>query len=253
MTTEPKCLPGCRTIEAAPFNSDHLPGCPTAEALKMCARECRCDTCDGEGGHLPTDHNYRAAFHAPNCPKYALAPAPEPVTAEAAQSCVCGDPAICHGGRNDECNKCDCQHYEAARPAPEPKQVCAKPQLGTVEPLNAGQIVAIRAEVDRLKQDAARHEEEEAANCPEDQSCVETIKALRAQLAEKEQMVAWKQGLLDEVSKNFDIERAARERAEVLLPDLLAVIKQPSRHGLNWKAVDQAEAILARAKEGEKR
>ena len=30
MNDQKPCLPGCRTIEAAPFDSDHLPGCPNA-------------------------------------------------------------------------------------------------------------------------------------------------------------------------------------------------------------------------------
>lgn len=53
-----------------------------------------------------------------------------------------------------------------------------------------GTVSALRAEVERLKRDAARHEEEEAANCPEDQSCIETIKALRAELAAAREEVA---------------------------------------------------------------
>lgn len=39
-----------------------------SEQKQPCLPECRCDTCEGEGGHAPTDHNYRAGFHAPGCP-----------------------------------------------------------------------------------------------------------------------------------------------------------------------------------------
>ena len=42
MTTnerEPGCLPGCRTIEAAHCDSDHLPDCPKAKAPEPVKRE----------------------------------------------------------------------------------------------------------------------------------------------------------------------------------------------------------------------
>lgn len=77
---------------------------------------------------------------------------------------------------------------------------------------------------------------------------------LRAELAEKEREIKLLKSDIKEAEVVLATERAARKKAEGLLPDLLAIIKQPSRHGLNWAAVDQSEAILAaRAKEGEKR
>ena len=58
---------GCVEPNAAPKASEAQKRAPDGG---VCVKECRCDTCDGDGGHEQTDHNYRAGFHAPNCPKY---------------------------------------------------------------------------------------------------------------------------------------------------------------------------------------
>jgi DNA repair exonuclease SbcCD ATPase subunit len=89
--------------------------------------------------------------------------------------------------------------------------------LGTVEPLNAGQIVALRAEAERLRQDAARHEEEEAANCPEDRSCIETIKALRAEVETfRKDAQFWKNQVKDLEGDRADLAAAREEIAKLL-------------------------------------
>lgn len=77
--TNPKsdtpCLPGCRTIEAAHYDSDHVPSCPNAFRPNAEAHKCDCGADDFNARNL--SEGDRRVPHALNCPKRPNAEVPK--------------------------------------------------------------------------------------------------------------------------------------------------------------------------------
>lgn len=132
MTEAKPCLPGCTDmIGPLSVGVDHAWECPNHSrfANSECLPEC------------PTIRQSGMPKHAPGCPNAAPKASETPKVRVAECGCPVGGSAglVIH---NKFCKPA---------PAPEPKQGSEEPQLGTVEPLNAGQIVALRAENERLQ------------------------------------------------------------------------------------------------------